>query len=58
MSPNNPACYECPKGKNKLHWWQKHKTPDGTLLGANCINCDLFINRQFAIEVYTDNEKP
>jgi len=45
VDKDNPACYECPKGKNKLHTWQIHRTPDGkTVLGANCINCDLYLN--------------
>lgn len=30
MRKDNPACYECPKGRNKLHTWK---------IGADQIAC-------------------
>lgn len=51
MNKDNPACYECPKGKNKLHHWQIHRTPDKIILGANCINCDLFLNKEQTLDM-------
>jgi len=54
MDKDNPACYECPKSQNKLHTWQRHKTTTGELLGANCINCDLFLTKEQADDVWRE----
>jgi len=60
MDKNNPACFECPKSRSTIHWWQIHKTPDGkTILGANCVNCDLFLTSDQTIDMlYDRNEQP
>jgi hypothetical protein len=46
VNKDNPACYECPKAKSGIHFWQIHRSPDGKIiLGANCTKCDLFLNK-------------
>lgn len=51
MRKENPACYECPKGKNGLHYWIKEVTPP---MGAICLNCSLQINKADAEDVGFD----
>lgn len=50
MQKNNPACYECPKGRNKLHTWKRNK--DGT---ATCTKCNLTLRQNHADEVFDDS---
>lgn len=58
MDKDNPACIECSKNSNGVHNWQVHRTPDGHLLGANCINCELFVNKKWALDMgYPDVRK-
>lgn len=40
MRKNNPAVYECPKGKSALHRW---RVVDGI---ATCTNCSLKLNAE------------
>lgn len=51
MDKHNPACYECTKGKDGLHTWQKYGE------GAKCVKCGLKINKYYANEVFTDVRK-
>lgn len=48
MQPSNPACYECPKGKNGLHTW--YLMNNGII--ARCSECKLTLNEQHTLEVY------
>lgn len=50
MDKDNPACYECPKGKNKLHTWKRL-----TMGGAWCQKCNLFICEEHAKQVFEDH---
>lgn len=52
MRPSNPACYECPKGKNGLHHWRK--SVDGKM--AMCIRCGLELNEADTADCYHDTE--
>lgn len=49
MKSDNPAVYECPKGKNKLHTWKRN--PD---LTATCVHCKTSLSRQHADECFED----
>lgn len=47
MQKNNPACYECPKGKNKLHIWE------GSVNGiTECIHCKIKLTKEQAEDVF------
>lgn len=46
MRKDNPACYECRKGKSRLHTWSRW------LGGAKCIHCGLELNATDAAEVF------
>lgn len=49
MNKNNPAIYECKKGKNKLHTWKltcRHT--------ARCLECGLYLNKEQTTEVFMD----
>lgn len=48
MQIDNSACYECPKGKNKLHSW--YLMNDG--LRAKCGNCGLVLDKDQTLDVY------
>ena len=54
MQKDNPACYECPKGKGGLHTWER--CPDGTgrnpLTRARCVKCNLELVAGFAFDVF------
>lgn len=53
MDKDNPACYECPKGKNGLHTWSPiyaNNVRDGAL----CVHCGLILNKEQADEVWRD----
>lgn len=47
MHKDNPACYECPKGKNKLHAW--FLMNDG--LRAKCKHCKLILNEADTVDM-------
>lgn len=47
MDKNNPAVFECPKGKMALHTWQRN--PDMT---ATCVKCGLVLTREQADDCY------
>jgi hypothetical protein len=51
MRPSNPACYECPKGKSRLHTWKR--LPD---LTAVCVECKQVLNKNDAAECFYDRE--
>lgn len=53
MRKNNPAVYECPKGKSKLHTWKRVEGSSGK---AVCVECDLVLNREDADEVFDEGE--
>jgi len=48
VRPSNPACYECPKGKDGLHTWRRN--PDGRF--AMCVKCGLELNETDTAEVF------
>ncbi len=50
MSPDNPACYECPKGKDNLHTWKMIN-----LTQAQCVKCKLLLTPIQTREVQEDN---
>lgn len=50
MRVNNPAVYECPKGRNKLHTW--HRQADGT---AVCVCCKLVLKKADADDCFRDS---
>lgn len=55
MQKSNPACYECPKGKNKLHMWSKildHKKVE--MIGALCQKCGLKLTKEQAEDVWRE----
>lgn len=62
MRMENPACYECPKGKDGLHTWKK--VPVGERVGgkvvlgdewrACCTKCHLVLDREFSDDVYRE----
>lgn len=52
MRKDNPAVYECPKGKAGLHTWRRR--PDGT---AVCVQCQKELNREDAEDCFTDRER-
>jgi len=49
MRKDNPACYECPKGKQGLHTWRENL--DKT---ATCKHCKLTINKRDAADCFGD----
>lgn len=49
MRKNNPAVYECPIGKNKLHTWRRNA--DGS---AQCVHCKTILNKTDADDVWRD----
>ena len=49
MRKNNPAVYECPRTKNKLHHWMKGS--DGL---AVCKRCKLKLNQEDTDDVYRE----
>lgn len=52
MRPSNPACYECPKGRNTLHTWKRNKD-----LTARCVECGLTLNKIDAAEVFQGSDE-
>jgi len=52
MRPSNPACYECPKGKNTLHTWRRNAD-----MTATCIECDTTLSVEDAAECFRDYEQ-
>ncbi len=50
MRSSNPACYECPKGKDKIHTWKRKLTGR-----AYCVKCGLEIAKEFANEVFDNH---
>lgn len=50
MRKDNPAVYECPKGKNGLHYWRRN----GQTRRATCQNCKLELNQEDTAEVFND----
>ncbi len=51
MNKDNPACYECPKTKSRLHHWTRRD--DKT---AYCIKCDTELTEEQADDVWMDME--
>lgn len=51
MRRDNPACYECPRGKNKLHHWAKSNPDLREQRGAICLQCGLELNEEDARDV-------
>lgn len=49
MQKNNPACYECPKGKNALHTWKRNV--DET---AECIHCKIKLTKKQAEDAWRE----
>lgn len=49
MHKNNPAIYECPKGKQTLHTWKRRS--DGT---AICKHCQLVLSKEDADDAFLD----
>lgn len=52
MRRDNPACYECPRGRSGLHTWQR-KGGDKT---AHCVECGLKLNERDTAEVFEDED--
>lgn len=50
MRPDNPACYECPKGTQELHTWKR--LPDGT---AICVKCDVQLTVEQAVDCFHEH---
>lgn len=55
MQKNNPACYECPKGKNKLHFWSPIMHEINGMVGAMCLHCSKTLTKEQA-EDYGEND--
>ena len=53
MRKDNPACYECPKSSNKLHYWRSKYDTKQNLIGAICKYCKLQLNDEDAKEVFS-----
>lgn len=51
MQKNNPACYECPKGKNGLYTWGG-SYDNSILVGAICRYCRLKLTKEQAEDVW------
>lgn len=49
MQEINPACYECPKTNNEVHWWLKNS--DGTSM---CTKCKLKLNKKQTEDVWRE----
>lgn len=49
MQSNNPACYECPNHKSKIHHWIKRD--DGT---AYCLKCNLELTKSQTDDVWKE----
>lgn len=49
MNKNNPACYECPKGKAGVHTWKRNE--DGT---AACMKCGKLLTKEQADDVWRE----
>lgn len=49
MRKDNPAVYECPKGKSRLHTWKR--LDDGR---AQCKDCKLILNREDAEDCFRE----
>lgn len=47
---NNPACFECPKNANGIHFWRR----DPQTRKAMCENCDLQLNNEDSADLYGD----
>lgn len=55
MNKNNPACYECPKGKNALHTWSPIiDSRTNGMDGAICLHCSVTLTKEQAEEVWRD----
>ena len=50
MRPNNPACYECPKGRSGVHIW---KLVDA---GAICTLCKTKLDAEQARDCFFDHD--
>lgn len=50
MQLDNPAIYECPNHKSKIHLWKRRT--NGT---AYCLKCNLELTKVYAYEVWEDN---
>lgn len=50
MRKDNPACYECPRGKNALHVWHRSK---GSKI-AICVMCGLELNEADTKDCFND----
>lgn len=53
MRKDNPACYECPKTRSKLHHWVRRD--DGT---SYCIKCDQQLDKADTADVWFDHDQP
>lgn len=49
MRKDNPAIFQCPKGKSKLHTWKR--LDDGR---AQCQNCKLVLNKVDADDTFRE----
>lgn len=56
MNKSNPACYECSKGKNKLHTWSPIIKCDiiREMIGAICLHCGLVLTKEQADDVWRE----
>ena len=55
MQKDNPACYECPKGKNGLHTWSKildHEKIE--MSSAFCMDCRKILTKVQAEDVWRE----
>jgi hypothetical protein len=52
MNKDNPACYECPEHKSKMHHWLRRD--DKT---AYCLKCNLELTVEQAEDCFCDLEK-
>lgn len=54
MRHDNPACYECPKGKNKLHTWSSIIENEINRVGAICLHCNIILTKSQADDVWKE----
>jgi len=52
MRKDNPAVYECPKGRAGIHTWKRNPQTRR----ATCQECELELNQEDAAEVFCNHE--
>lgn len=50
MRKDNPACYECPQGRNGIHTWRRNPQTRR----ATCDDCGLELNNEDSADCFND----